>query len=222
MFLTLGLCSGTLIGIVVMFPYVQQLTDDRNYWYDQHSDLSQDIDDLIDMYNDLSQNYNDLFGRYQSLLNTLENPLTSPVLPTLSEVQIWLYTDDTDELIYTSNWMCGDFAAMLMVRAKEMNWRMRISCMFYSFIGNTTYGSADPYGAYGHAFNVIEVQDYDSDGDNDWVYIEPQTDQMWLISYGSAPIDTYTHYRPYSYFSGGLSGTVWYTNYWVNHYSYFA
>ena len=117
--------------------------------------------------------------------------------------------------------MCGDYAAMLMVRAKEMNWRMRIACMFYSFSGDPGDGTSDPYGSYGHAFNLIYCQDgSDPDSLLDIYYIEPQTDAVWYASDGTG---NHVHYTIYTYYSGGVSGTVWESGtYWVNHYGYFA
>ncbi|GAH83494.1 unnamed protein product, partial [marine sediment metagenome] len=157
-----------------------KLTNDYTELTQDYGNLNQDYNDLTDDYNDLKQDYNDLeqdyntllteydilFGKYQSILSVLENPLTNPVLPTYSELYYWLADDDTDSFNYTENWMCGDFSAMLMVRAKEMNWRMRISCMFWSYDGDVGWQDpTDPYGEYGHAFNVILCQDYYDDDD---------------------------------------------------------
>ncbi len=184
------------------------------------SSIWQDYRSLKQDYRNLEDRYNDLFSDYQSLLSILEDPLTSPVVPTYSQVFSWLATDDTDDHSYTPNWMCGDFATMLMVRAKEQNWRMRIACMFYSFSGEYGYGDdTDPYGSNGHAFNVILCQDYNGDYVDDWFYIEPQTDAIWYVVIDSVP---FIHYEIHKYMSGGISGTVWDSTYWVNHYSYFA
>ena len=192
--------------------------------HDDYNDLSQDYDDLLDDYNTLFSNYNDLFGQYQSILSILEDPLTDPVLPTVEEVLTWLDSDDTDTYIWVEGiWECGDFSAMLMVRAKEMNWRMRIACMFYSHAGESGWQSTDgydQYGEHGHAFNLILTQDSDDVGSEpDVHYIEPQTDLMWYLSWASWGV---SHYRIYYTYTGGLTGQLFGTNYWVNHYSFFG
>lgn len=182
--------------------------------------LHKEINDLNQDYNDLLDDYNSLFSEYNSILSVLENPLTNPDTPTINQVFNWLATDDTDIYGYSQNWKCGDFSAMLMVRAKEMNWRMRISCMFYSFQGDDGWQNPyDPYGEYGHAFNVILCQDYDGDGTEDWFYIEPQTDATWYVYISG---EYFVHYEIWYTFTGGIDGTVWQEPYYINHYSYFA
>jgi len=184
------LIGGASVGGVIFAIAIGDLSTLRNRYNDleqEHNDLEQDYTDLeqdynnlTSEYNNLSLEYNDLFGDYQSVLNVLEDPLTNPVVPTYSQVNSWLSSDDTDTHDYVNDtWVCGDFATMLMVRAKEMNWRMRIACMFYSFSGDAEDGTDDPYGSYGHAFNLIFCQDgSDPDSELDLYYIEPQTDTV--------------------------------------------
>ncbi len=195
------------------------LTNDYNELSGNYNNLLDDYSGLGQSYSGLLNSYNILYGTYQSVLDTLENPLTNPTIPTISEVAIWLYYDNTDFHNYTEYWMCGDFSAMLMTRAKEMNWRMRIACMFFSFSGDLGYGdNTDPYGAYGHAFNAIYVQDGDDDDEElDLYYIEPQTDTIWWLNYSGNHLE----YNIWSYWSGDMSGTVFSEGYYVNHYSIF-
>jgi len=163
----------------------------------------------------LLSDYNTLFGQYQSILSVLEEPLTSPDIPTISQVQFgWLSSDDTDTYTYVGDVrMCGDYSAMLMVRAKEMNWRMRIACMFYSHSGDIGYSDTDPYGEHGHAFNMILCQDgSDPDSFMDVYYIEPQNDLVWYVNDGSG---NHVHYEIYTYMAGGLTGLVMGSNYWI-------
>ena len=92
--------------------------------------------------------------------DTLIYPLTDIIVPTYDQVREWVDEDNTDEFNYTEGVLeCGDFATILMTRAKAMNWRMRIACMRYSFFGEFGYGTTDPYGSNGHAFNLIYCQD---------------------------------------------------------------
>lgn len=216
--LVMTLFGGMFLGFGLTYPSLEHERDNSEY-----NDLQDDYNDLLDDYNTLVSDFNDLFGQYQSILSVLEDPLTNPTLPTVSEIQTWLYYDDTDEHSYTSNWMCGDFAAMLMVRAKEMNWRMRIACMFWSYSGESGWENpADPYGSYGHAFNLIYCQDgNDPDNELDIFYIEPQSDAMWWINYGDN--NHFTHYTIWNTFSSSdYSGRVWTETYYVNYYNYFA
>lgn len=201
------LAGGGIGGFTTYLIISPQITDAKNeadYWKDQ---------------------YYDLFGNNQTLIDALQEPLTNPVIPSMNEVIDWLSVDDTDTFPYVDGiWMCGDYAAMLMTRAKTMNWRMRIACMYYAFSGETGYGdTADPYGSHGHAFNLIYVQDIpsgDPDSFFDILYIEPQTDVYWFVVNGTGG---YNHYDIWTYYSGGMAGTVWSSGmYWVNHYSFFA
>lgn len=233
-FLIAGLGSGMGIGFGLTYPSLEHEQGEADYWqgrynelYDDFTDLFQDYGDLLNDYNTLNNDYNDLFGQYQSILSVLEDPLTSPVLPTLSEVQTWLYYDDTDSLIYNNiTWMCGDFSAMLMVRAKEMNWRMRIAVVSFSESTDPNYGIATPFGAYGHAFNLIYVQDIpngDIDSNPDVLYIEPQTDNYWAVPNFIG--GSYLHY--WHWVSDIWRGTTWIgglspNSHWINYYNYFA
>jgi len=193
----------------------------------EHNDLVQDYNDLLDDYNDLLDNYSNLFSDYDALRTAFEEPLTSYVVPTISQVQNWLAGDDTDSFAYVNDtWMCGDFSAMLMTRAKTMNWRMRIALMFYSFNGESGWMSTDgydQYGEHGHAFNLIWCQDgNDADSELDVLYIEPQTDGEWWFIDGSGNVDTFNLYALYTFLSG--FDTIWdgQGTFWVNHYSYFG
>lgn len=205
------------LGVILTNPALQDARDEANYWHSEYDGLTQEYNDLLD-------NYNSLFGDFQSIQDILylaANPLINPDTPTYDEVVDFLEFDNTNSFNYTENFMCGDFAAMLMGRAKVLrNWRMRIACMFYSFGGDAGWEDpTDPYGSYGHAFNVILCQDYDGDGDDDWFYIEPQTDGKWVVIIGA---DWGVHYEIWLTFTGGIEGTMWSEPYYINHYSYFA
>ena len=225
--------GGASVGSVIFVLAIGDVSTLRNRYADldqDYIDLEQDYNNLTSVYNnltsvynDLEEDYNYLFGDYQYLSHVLEDPLTNPVVPTYSQVESWLASDDTDTHAYVNDtWVCGDFASMLMVRAKGMNWRMRIACMFYSFSGDAGWlSTTDPYGSYGHAFNMIYCQDgNDTDSELDIYYIEPQTDAVWYVPDGS---DNHVHYTIHITYTGGITGTVWESGqYWVNHYSYFA
>ena len=219
------LIGGASMGGVIFFIASSDLSTVQNRYNtleEEYNDLEEDYTDLLYNYTKLSSNYSTVFGDYQSILSILEDPLTNPTVPTISQIQSWLDSDDTDTHDYVNNiWMCGDYAAMLMVRAKEMKWRMRIACMFFSFSSDPEFGTTDPYGSYGHAFNFIYCQDgNDPDSILDIYFIEPQSDAVWYIDDGSG---NHVHYTIYTSYSGSISGTVWEGNtYWVNHYGVFA
>ena len=215
--------GGISLGFVLTYPSLEQAKDSRDYWYNEYNDLAQDYDNLLDDYNTLISDYSSLFGQYQSILSVLDDPLVAPIIPTIDQVQSWLSTDDTDEHEYIGNeWMCGDFAAMLMVKAKANNWRMRIAIMSWSYNGEDGWDNPYSYGSYGHAFNLIYCQDGDDpDNELDIFYIEPQSDTMWWLNYGDD--NHFTHYTIWSTFSSSdYSGRVWTETYYVNYYNYFA
>jgi len=216
--LVVGFLGGMSLGVIIVNPVYFQARDDAEYWQNEYNSL-------LDNYNSLLDNYSSLFGDFQSLqyiLYMASNPLTNPDTPTVDELFDFLEIDNTNSFNYTENFMCGDFAVMLMGRAKVMrNWRIRISCMFYSYEFELGWEDvSDPYGSYGHAFNVVLCQDCNDDGIEDWVYIEPQTDNVWVVVAGTDWGIHYEIWKTYSF--GDYSGYVWSEPYWVNHYSYFA
>ena len=158
--------------------------------------------------------YSSLFSDYQSMSDNIGEPVSNPTIPTIGQVINWLYIDSTSEISYEENgWMCGDYSATLVINAKKKNWRIYVVIIYYSYDGNEGYGKRNPSGEYGHAFNLIYCEDgADLDSELDIWYIEPQSDKVWQIN---------DHYNIYTYYSGGLSGTVWRAIYWVNFYFFF-
>ena len=78
--------------------------------------------------------YNSMVDKCNDLIGVLEDPLTDPATPTLDELFDWLAVDDTDENEWSMVWQCGDFAVMLMVRAKGQNKRLRPSILNMLFL----------------------------------------------------------------------------------------
>lgn len=179
--------------------------------------LQSEYDSLQENYDALLSDYSDLFSDFQALEAAFEDPLVNPVTPTYSQIRNWLAQDTTDECEYVAGvWSCGDYAAMLMTRAKEMNWRIRIAVIFYSLEGEPYYGSTSSvYGSHGHAFNVIECTD------GIW-YIEPQSDGLWYIISGVT--QERIEFEIYSYYDFvDAEDTVWDGyHWWTNFYSQFA
>ena len=169
---------------------------------------------IVYFYDQQTPDYTSLFGEdYQKLLDDIGEPIESPVVPTIEQVNSWLSSDKTNEILYIENvWMCGDYAARLTVNAKERSWRMYVAIMFYSINGESGYGLNIPNGNTGHAFNLIYCQDGADEGDElDVWYIEPQTDTIWQLKYD--------HYIVYNYYFS-IPETVWNTVHWVNYYDY--
>jgi hypothetical protein len=207
-----------LAGIIFMSSIIvfqnNRITQLQNDFDQMHSAY----DDLQEDYNQLLSNYSDLFSDLQQLETAFEDPLASPRTPTIQQVRNWLAQDTTDQCDYKGGvWSCGDFAAMLMTHAKEMNWRIRIAVIFYSLEGEPFYGStASVYGSHGHAFNVVECTD------GIW-YIEPQSDGTWYIVTGGTHERTEFHIFTYYDFVDSTSNTLWDgLNWWTNFYSQFA
>lgn len=156
----------------------------------------------------------DLFGDHQAMLDTIGDPVSNPDVPRISEIIIWLATDETNEITYRVDlWMCGEYSTELVVSAKDENWKIYVVIMYYSYHNDAGYNVRTPSGDYGHAFNMIYCTDGDGDGELDIWYIEPQSDRVWQLDDG--------HYEVYMYYSGGLDGTIWHNTYWTNFYLYF-
>lgn len=209
---TLLICLVATLSIAMIENLqITSLNDELDGLQGEYDGLQQDYDNLL-------SDYGDLFSDYSTLEATFEEPLTNPVTPTISAVRNWLAQDDTDDCEYVGGvWSCGDFAAMLMTRAKEMNWRIRIAVISYSFQGEPYYGSIfNAYGSHGHAFNVIECTD------GIW-YIEPQSDGIWYIIDGvTEERIEFSGYEYYNFIDSTL-GTIWDGyRWWTNYYNQFA
>jgi hypothetical protein len=181
--------------------------------YTKFNDLINDYADLTKDYNDLMNNYNSLFADYNVLQHSFEEPLTNPDIPSYIEFKNWLDIDDTDSFDYINEvWVCGDYSAMLMTRAKTMNWRIRIAIMEYSLSTDPNYNVNTYEGAYAHAFCYIVCSD------SYIYYIEPQTDSVW---YWTTIEYHFEMWKEYDF--TGISDTVWGENWlWVNYYNYFG
>lgn len=210
---------------------IDDLEEDISNLQLDYEQLLQENDVLRTQYNNLQNNYSELeltfeqflieydklFNDYELLRNAFEEPLENPTTPTHEELVNWLSEDNTDEHGYTESvWECGDFAAMLMTRAKEMNWRMRIAIVFYSFEGDSGYGSeSDVYGSGGHAFNIINCT-------NGIWYIEPQTDGIWDIKNSTGDRIEFTIHNFYNFefkYPDSIWDGYWW---WTNFYTKFA
>ena len=132
MLLSLGLVV-TSTMIVIQNQQIIHLENKNSNLQSEYAELLLENEQLQTNYDQLLSDYNELFSDYEILRNAFENPLYDPDVPTYREVVNWLAIDDTDEHAWVDGvWSCGDFSAMLMTRAKEMNWRVRIAIIFYS------------------------------------------------------------------------------------------
>jgi len=212
----MGLTSSLSISIFIGFDIYTKFNDlaeDHSDVMNDYNELINDYADLTDNYTDLMNTYNSLFTDYNALQQAFEEPLTNPDIPTFNEFQNWLDIDNTDSFSYINDtWMCGDYSAMLMTRAKAMNWRVRIAVMEYSLLGDPNYNVNTYVGAYGHAFTFIVCSD------NYLYYIEPQTDSVWYW-----PSFEYHFEMWQAYDFTGINDTVWGQDwFWVNYYNYFG
>lgn len=82
--------------------------------------------------------------------------LSTKDFDTMQQLRSFLQTDKTDQLEYTSNFKCIDFSLTLISHAKDAGYRI--------------YFTSSSNHAYCKAYIVSE---------NTWVYIEPQTDEVW-------------------------------------------
>jgi len=121
---------------------------------------------LLSEYQALQANYSALSAAYNVLHFAVYSPLYSneTITPTLSELKQWLAEDNTDSLPYSKwDFVCGDFAVMLSIRAKMKHWDMGIVAV----IGRDASGNE-----FSHAFNAIRTVE-------GLVYVEPQNDQVF-------------------------------------------
>lgn len=126
--------------------------------------LEHNYTDLSDEYAFLQGKYASLFNDHNTLLEAFNEPLFYEEIPTTSELDWWLTTDETDEIWYDHpDFVCGDFAVMLSQHAKLEHWDMGVVAVF---------GYDENYDSFAHAFNVIITTE-------GLVYIEPQADDVW-------------------------------------------
>lgn len=205
----ISLTSSLGISIFIGFD----LDIKHNNLIKDYNELLVDYADLTSNYSDLTNNYESLFANYNALQLAFEEPLTTPDIPTYFEFKKWLDSDNTDSFTYVNEtWMCGDYSAMLMTRAKTMNWRVRIAVMEYSLVTDPNYNINTHEGAYAHAFSFILCSD------NYIYYVEPQTDAVWYWTTVEYHFEIWAEYN-----FTGISDTVWGENWlWVNYYNYFG
>jgi len=126
--------------------------------------LEYNYTDLSDECVFLQGRYESLFNDHNALLEAFNEPLFYEEIPTTSELEEWLTTDETDEIWYDyPDFICGDFAVMLSQHAKLEHWDMGVVGVF---------GYDENYDSYDHAFNAIITTE-------GLVYVEPQTDEVW-------------------------------------------
>jgi hypothetical protein len=113
----------------------------------------------------ISNRYNDLLNKYNNILQLVDRPIQNPLTPTLSELQSWLKSDDTNQLNYNApDFVCLDFSVVLAEKARENHWKMGV--VFVHGYRNDTGEKLE------HAFNLIDT----TEGP---VYVEPETDLVW-------------------------------------------
>lgn len=122
---------------------------------------------LLVNYTMLKSEYNRIIQEYGQLYRALYEPLKreEKKIPTVNELKEWLAQDKTNELIYSvPDFVCGDFAVMLHMRAKMKGWDMGIVVV----IGRLVTSGRE----FKHAFNAILCQE-------GLVYVEPQRDEVF-------------------------------------------
>lgn len=129
-----------------------------------YSVLEEKYGNLSDNYAALNQLYTGLSNSYSELSQAFNKPLSGETIPTISQLEQWLASDNTDTIPYTSpNFICGDFAVMLSQHAKLKHWDIGIVAV----VGTTDTGQT-----FAHAFNAMITTE-------GLVYIEPQNDHLW-------------------------------------------
>ncbi|MEM4652666.1 MAG: hypothetical protein QW535_01030 [Candidatus Nezhaarchaeales archaeon] len=139
----------------------QQLQDYLN--------LQERYEVLLSEHQALSASYAKLKEAYDKMHFALFSPLllNETVRPTINDLKRWLAEDDTDKIPYSKwDFVCGDYALMLSVKAKMNHWDVGIVVV----LGRDAQGRE-----FNHAFNAIRCVE-------GLVYIEPQNDQVFYAS----------------------------------------
>lgn len=127
--------------------------------------------ELQSYYRALDSKYSELFSDYELMRQILDMPLKDKTVPTTDELTRWVYLEDrVNEIGYSDpDFVCGDYAVMLAIHAKEKSWDMGVVCI---------WGYDDDTGEdFSHAMNVIITTE-------GLVYVEPQTDDVfWYEDY---------------------------------------
>lgn len=129
-------------------------------------ELKAKYQELLNEYQILQASYGELREIYENLRFAVYRPLWSneTVRPTISELKKWLAEDDTNTVPYSKwDFVCGDYALMLSVKAKMNRWDMGIVVV----LGRDSQGNS-----FNHAFNAIRCVE-------GLVYVEPQNDQVF-------------------------------------------
>lgn len=128
--------------------------------------LQNSYDNTNENYESLKQKYDMLFQNPPSLQTTFARPLEKKQVPSLTQLQTWLSIDQTDKIgqYNDPDFVCTDFAAMLVVHARTKEWQMGLIFVY----GNDT----STHKEWNHAFNAIVTTE-------GLVYVEPQNDGVW-------------------------------------------
>ena len=147
----------------------------------ESEELGRSYSALMGRYADLNRSYSELLAEYRELLedylslkamregdacSALFSPLRSDEIltPTVNELKQWLAEDETDSIAYSEwDFVCGDYAAILSMRAKLKRWDMGIVAV----IGRGANGEV-----FGHVFNAIRCAE-------GLFYVEPQNDGVF-------------------------------------------
>jgi len=138
----------------------------------RHAQFTTSYQTLSHNYTLLKNQYTTLSQDYNELSQAFNNPLSYKTTPTITELEQWLTSDNTDSIHFTiPDFICGDFSVMLSQHAKLKHWDIGIV---------VARGYTETYQSYNHAFNAIITTE-------GLVYIEPQNDHYWWYS-GHQPI----------------------------------
>lgn len=130
-----------------------------------HQNLEDSYDTVNADYKSLKQKYDMLFQNPPILQTAFARTLENKQVPSLSQMQNWLALDKTNTMKYNApDFVCSDFAAMLVVHARTQEWKMGLVFVY----GNDT----STHEEWNHAFNAIVTTE-------GLVYVEPQNDGVW-------------------------------------------
>jgi len=148
-------------------------------------------------YSDLLSEFNEISGRYQVLLRShdelskryddlaqryswLDTPLKTKEVPSVSELELWLRSDKTDENRYDpDDFSCFHFSVLLMLHGRARDYDLGVVA-----IHGRSNNTGEPIS---HSINAVITTE-------GLVYIEPQLDEVWWLN-GHSEITNGTTYR---------------------------
>jgi len=119
---------------------------------------------LLRSHDELSKRYDDVVQRYSWLDTTLK----TKEVPSISQLELWLRSDKTDEYEYDpDDFSCFHFSVLLMLHGRARDYDLGVVALH-----GRSNNTGEPIS---HSINAIMTTE-------GLVYIEPQLDEVWWLN----------------------------------------